>query len=129
MTRRLQWILGGLFVVAGANHFRSPEPYVSMMPAWLPWPETLVQVSGVAEILGGLGVLIPRSRRLAAWGLILLLIAVFPANLNVALHGWPGRNLPGWVLWLRVPVQLVFIWCVYRVYLSPAVGKAGEKPF
>ena len=85
-----------------------------MMPSYLPWPLELIWLSGVAEIMGGIGLIDPRSRVLAAWGLIALLVAVFPANLNVALHGWPGVNLPPLILWLRLPFQLVFIWWVYR---------------
>jgi len=93
-------------------HFLSPEPYVGMMPAMLPAPVTLVYVSGVAEILGGLGLILPATRRLAAWGLIALFIAVFPANLNMAVNHLPlgTRPLPSWALWGRLPLQLVLIW-------------------
>ena len=108
------WIIGVLFIVAGAYHFINPGPYVAMMPPYLPWPDQLVAISGVAEIAGGIGVLIPPLRRLAGWGLILLLLAIFPANLHVALHGWPGSDLPRWVLWLRLPLQVLFLWLVYR---------------
>jgi uncharacterized membrane protein len=116
--RRWQWIVGLFFIAAGANHFVTPKPYLSMMPSYLPAHAALVQISGVAEILGGAGVFLPDTRRFSAWGLILLLIAVFPANLNVALHGWPGESLPGWVLWARLPLQVLFIWWVYRIYLT-----------
>ena len=112
------WIIGTFFIVAGAYHFLKPGPYVAMMPPYLPWPELLVAISGIAEIAGGSGVLIPPLRRLAGWGLILLLLAVFPANLQVALHGWPGSDLPGWVLWLRLPLQALFIWLVYRLCIG-----------
>jgi uncharacterized membrane protein len=110
--------VGLLFVAAGANHFLTPKPYLSLMPSYLPAQAALVQISGVAEILGGLGVLFASTRRCAAWGLILLLVAVFPANLNAALNGWPGVDVPGWVLWVRLPFQTVFIWWVYRIYLT-----------
>jgi uncharacterized membrane protein len=115
--RGWQWIVGLLFAAAGANHFLMPKPYLSLMPSYLPAHAAFVQISGVAEILGGLGVLLASTRRFAAWGLILLLVAVFPANLNAALNGWPGVDVPGWVLWARLPFQAVFIWWVYRVYL------------
>jgi len=127
-TRKIwQWSVGVLFVAAGANHFAHPKPYLSMMPDYLPAHLTLVNVSGVAEILGGAGVLLPATRRLAAWGLILLLLAVFPANLNAALHGWPGVNIPGWVLWSRLPLQAVFIWYVYRLYLGSAISRRQQR--
>ena len=110
-----RWILAALFVGAGANHFLNPRPYLSMMPSYLPWPAGLIWVSGVAEIIGGLGLLFPAVQVLAARGLIAVLVAVFPANLNVAFHGWPGVSLPQWSLWARLPLQLTFIWWIYRV--------------
>jgi len=116
MARRARaisrWVLTVFMVGAGVNHFVSPEPYVGMMPSALPAPETLVYVSGVAEILGGLGLILPATRRLAAWGLIALLVAVFPANLNMAINHLPlgTRAVPGWALWARLPLQLVLIW-------------------
>ncbi len=113
------------FVVAGANHFLSPSVYRAIMPPLLPVPALLVQISGVAEILGGLGLLVRPTRRLAALGLIALLLAVFPANIygalhGMTLHGWP---VPAWLLWLRLPFQLLFIWWVYS-----AGWKAAEVP-
>lgn len=116
MTRRARaisrWVLTVLMVGAGANHFVSPEHYVAMMPAILPAPWELVYISGVAEILGGLGLILPATRRLAAWGLIALFIAVFPANLNMAINHLPlgTHKLPDWALWARLPLQLVLIW-------------------
>ena len=109
------WVLAAFFVVAGANHFLNPVPYRTMMPPYLPWPEGLIIVSGVAEIAGGLGILIPRTRWLAGWGLIALLVAVFPANVQVARHGWPGVPIPQWTLWARLPLQGVLIAWVYWV--------------
>lgn len=114
----LCWVIGVFFIAAGTNHFLHPTPYIAMVPAYLPAPTALVAVSGVAEILGGIGMLILPVRAFAAWGLIALLLAVFPANLHVALHGWPGVNLPAWILWLRLPLQLLFIWVVYRGALA-----------
>ena len=72
-----RWVLAVFFIGAGVNHFRHPAFYQAMMPPWLPWPDALILISGVAEILGGLGVLVPRARRFAGWGLIALLVAVF----------------------------------------------------
>jgi uncharacterized membrane protein len=114
MRTFLLYGLAVFFVLAGANHFYSPEAYVAMVPDLLPAPRALVYISGVAEILGGLGVLHPRTRRYAAWGLIALLVAVFPANLNMAINDLPlgDRDLPAWALWARLPIQLLLIaWC------------------
>lgn len=116
MTRKVRvvsrWLLTLLMVAAGINHFLSPAPYVAMVPAALPAPEALVAISGVAEILGGLGLILPATRRLAAWGIVALLVAVFPANVNMAIHELPlaDRQVPAWALWARLPLQLLLIW-------------------
>jgi uncharacterized membrane protein len=107
------WVLASFFVLAGANHFLNPGPYLAMMPPYLPWHAGLIIVSGIAEIAGGLGILITKTRRVAGWGLIALLVAVFPANVQVALHGWPGVQIPQWTLWARLPLQGVLIAWVY----------------
>jgi uncharacterized membrane protein len=111
MMRALRWVLTIFMVAAGANHFISPAPYVGMMPAALPAPLLLVYVSGVAEMLGGLGLILPATRKLAAWGLIALFVAVFPANLNMALNHLPLGTMavPTWALWARLPLQVVLI--------------------
>jgi uncharacterized membrane protein len=116
MTRQARtisrWVLTIFMIGAGVNHFAHPAPYLGMMPAVLPAPLALVYVSGVAEILGGLGLILPATRRLAAWGLIALFIAVFPANLNMAVNHLPlgTSELPSWALWARLPLQLLLIW-------------------
>ena len=116
-----RWLLAVFFVVAGANHFRAPEIYLGMMPPSLPWPGALNAIAGAAEILGGLGVLLSRTRRLAGWGLIALLVAVFPANLHVALAGrMPGTSFSPLTLWLRLPFQAGFIAWVWWVALARA---------
>jgi uncharacterized membrane protein len=113
-------LLGLFFVVAGANHFRAPDIYLGMMPSWLPAPLTLVDISGVAEILGGIGILVPATRQFSAWGLVVLLIAIFPANLHVALQGhMPGFELSPLTLWLRLPFQLVLIAWVWWSCIFP----------
>jgi uncharacterized membrane protein len=107
-------LLALFFILAGANHFRSPEIYLGMMPPWLPEPELMNTISGAAEIFGGVGLLIAATRRAAGWGLIALLIAIFPANLHVALQGhMPGTDFSPLVLWLRLPFQAVFIALVW----------------
>lgn len=127
MRAFLLYGLALFFVLAGSNHFLAPETYVAMMPSALPAPWALVYISGVAEILGGLGLLHPRTRRFAAWGLIALLVAVFPANLNMAINDLPlgKRDLPTWALWARLPLQLVLIaWC--WMFTRPGIrGRVG----
>ena len=99
--------LAVLFIAAGVMHFVKPRSYERIVPPGLPSPATLVAVSGLAEIVGGVGLVIPRLRRPAGWGLVALLVAVFPANVYMAVR--PDRftdlGVPAWLLWLRLPLQ------------------------
>ena len=114
----LRWLAALFFIAGGTMHFVKPDAYARIMPPYLPAPALLVAISGVAEIAGGLGLLLPWTRRAAGWGLILLLIAVFPANLQMLRH--PELfHLPVWLLWVRLPFQLVFMAWVWFVALSP----------
>ncbi|MEA3211101.1 MAG: hypothetical protein QOE70_4158 [Chthoniobacter sp.] len=115
-----RWIMALFFVAAGANHLLAPKFYLELMPAWLPWHQGLIFASGFAEILLGVSVLLPRLRGIAGWGLIALLIAIFPANIHAALHGF--RSVPGWILWARLPFQLVLIAWVYWCCLGKKLG-------
>lgn len=108
----LLWLMGFAYIAAGVMHFVSPEFYLPMMPPYLPWHLELVYLSGLAEIVLGVAVLIPATRVLAAWGIILLLIAVFPANLHIAIHNVPlGDATEGYGIanWIRLPFQALFI--------------------
>ena len=99
-------------VGVGVTHFVSPEPFLRIMPAALPAPLLLVWLSGALEIALGAGLVVARTRRLAAWGLVALYVAVFPANLNMAIHEIqlsPEGTLPVWAMWARLPLQLGFI--------------------
>jgi uncharacterized membrane protein len=110
----LLWLMAAFYVFAGYNHFRDPDFYMPMMPPYIPWHLAGVYASGVAEILCGVFLLIPQTRRYAAWATIALLIAVFPANLHIALHNVPlGKNTVGYgaLNWIRLPVQgLLILW-------------------
>ena len=121
-----RWLLAVFFVAAGANHFRSPGTYLPLMPEYLPWHLGLIESSGIAEILGGLGAMIPRSRRLAGWGLMALLVAIFPANLHAALHGY--LNVASWILWWRLPLQVVLIAWVYWTCLAEGSRGSPAEP-
>jgi uncharacterized membrane protein len=105
----LKRLCGPVFIAAGANHFRNPRFYRAIMPDYLPAHDELVAASGVAEIAGGAALLHPRTRRLGAWWLIATLIAVFPANLHMALHPERYKQIPRAGLYARLPFQLVFI--------------------
>ena len=105
---------GVAFIVASLPHFFSPERYLPMMPPFVMAPEAMIFVSGMGELLGGIGLLVAQTARLAAWCLVALLIAIFPANLYVAISGVNAAGLPSspWYTWSRLPFQLVFIWWV-----------------
>lgn len=111
MKTALRWLLTVFMVGAGANHFIVPGTYAAMIPDALPAHLALVYISGVAEIAGGLGLILPATRRLAAWGLIALLVAVFPANVNMAVNHLPlgDRPVEPWLLWARLPLQAILI--------------------
>jgi uncharacterized membrane protein len=110
-----RYLCGLLYVVAGVNHFVNTDFYVSIMPPYLPWHLALVYVSGVAEVVLGAGLLVLRWSRVAAWGVIALLVAVFPANVHMALN----PELFAWAnpvgLLIRLPIQgLLVAWAYWH---------------
>lgn len=125
----LRYLLALGMVGAGVNHFLSPATYIAMMPAELPAHAELVAISGVAEIMCGLGLVIERTRKLAAWGLIALLVAVFPANINMAWNHLPlgGKPIAPWILWARLPLQLVLIALAYWYTRDNTGGRAPRR--
>jgi uncharacterized membrane protein len=109
-------ITGVFFVAAGALHFIHPGMYEKIVPPQLGHAPELVAISGIAEIAGGLGLMIPRTRRAAGVGLIVLLIAVWPANIYMAFEANHFAAVaPTWLLWARVPLQVAMIWWTERV--------------
>jgi uncharacterized membrane protein len=103
------------YIAAGALHSIKPATYQRIMPPYIPWPAAMVQISGACEILGDLGLLVGWSRRAAAWGLILLLIAVFPANVFMAMHPIEAgaASITPVLRWGRLPLQLLLIWWLF----------------
>jgi uncharacterized membrane protein len=115
-SRNSLGLLSGLFVLSGLLHFVFPDPYVSIMPPWLPFPHALVFISGVAEVAGGVGLLIQRVRGAAGWGLIVLLLAVWPANLQMLLDARQAgvSAASELLLLLRLLLQVALIVWVWR---------------
>ena len=106
-----KFLFGAFFIGAGLNHFIKPDFYLDIMPPYLPWHLPLVYASGVAEISFGALLLIRRWSKIAAWGLIVLLIAVFPANVHMALNAELYPQFSPILLWLRLPLQgLLIAW-------------------
>jgi uncharacterized membrane protein len=114
----------------GVLHFPADHLFVQIVPPMFPAPHVLVWVSGVIEIALGVALLVPRTRRLAGFGLVVLYVAVFPANIYMAVANLQVHGLPAWLpqpsagaLWARLPLQLVFIaWALYAAEIWPRRG-------
>jgi uncharacterized membrane protein len=119
----LKYVLASAFVLAGTNHFINPAFYLKIMPPALPFPLFLVYLSGVFEIALGVLLLIPKFTKFAAWGLMLLLIAVFPANIYMALYAERFPEFSQTAIYWRLPLQFVLIawsfWYTKNHYEQP----------
>ena len=120
----LRVALAALFLFAGALHLLDPALFLPVMPPWIPFHLACIKISGVFELLGGLGLLIPERRVqvVTGWGLMLLLVAVFPANIYMAvahikIHGFPSQP---WIGWFRLPLQALLILAVAWVTRPPS---------
>ncbi len=113
------YLIGIIFVAAGALHFRNPRMYEAIMPPYVPAHRELVLASGFFEILGGVGAMIPQTRKAAGWGLIALLVAVFPANIYMAVDTEKfGKLAPAWALYARLPLQFLLMWWIYGACIA-----------
>ncbi len=117
-----------LFLSSGTLHFIQTKTFVKIVPSYVPFPDAAVYVSGVAELAGGLSLLVPRLRRPAAWGLVALLVAVFPANVYMATNNIQvsSKRVAAWALWARLPLQAVLIWVV--VWSSKPIKDGVPSP-
>jgi uncharacterized membrane protein len=112
----LKIVFALIFIAAGIGHFLNPGLFGRIMPPLIPWTLILpiVYLTGILEIVFGAMLLFPQTSSIAAWGLMALLIAVFPANINLALNPGLTPGFPGWLHWLRLPLQPVLIWWAYQ---------------
>lgn len=122
MTRS-QKLLSAVYCTTGTLHFLIPSTYEKIMPDYLPAHRELVYASGVAEIAGGIGVMIPKTRKAAGWGLAAMLVAVFPANVHMAMNPDTFEDVPEWAAWARLPLQLPLIFWALR-----ATGALRRSP-
>ncbi len=109
-----------LFATSGLAHLAFRDVYTGAVPEWLPHRGSLVTISGILELLGAVGLVVPASRVVAGWCLLALLVAVFPANIRI-LAAARAAESPFWIqglLWMRLPLQPVLIWMVYRYAIS-----------
>jgi uncharacterized membrane protein len=118
------FLLSVFFTYAGFHHLFVPDFYVSIMPPWIPAHLALVYISGVFEIMGGIGVLIPRFRSLAGLGLVALLVAVYPANLYMAFNPQLFPDTPLVALYVRLALQFVAFYWAYSVTRPDPVSAA-----
>jgi uncharacterized membrane protein len=123
------WVMAILYVVAGVMHFARTGFYLQIMPPYIPWHRVMVYVSGVAEMGLGMALLVPRLSRLAAWGLIALLVAVYPANIYM----WTadvhidGEATPGWFHAVRLPAQALLIaWAYWHTRPAKVAAPAAR---
>jgi uncharacterized membrane protein len=108
------YVMAAFYLFAGLNHFRSPESYQPMMPPYIPFPDLMIALSGGAEIILGIGLFFEPSRKLAAWGVIALLLAIFPVHFYMyaerdTLFAW----VPLWLIIARIPMQFVLMYWAY----------------
>jgi uncharacterized membrane protein len=109
-----QYIMGLLYILAGVNHFRKPKIYERIMPPYLPAKNTLVMLSGIAEMVLGFMLLNTATQTIAAWGIILMLIVFIPVHIFMLQDEKAGLKLPKWVLILRIPLQFVLMYWAYQ---------------
>jgi len=107
------YLMAAIYILAGLNHFRVPRLYQRMIPPALPSPKALNIVSGLAEVALGIALCIPLTSAWAAWGIIVLLIAIFPANVYMLTNERAAMGVPKWVLLLRLPLQIALIAWAY----------------
>lgn len=114
-------VMGLVYVVAGVLHFLVPRAFARIVPPSLPRPVGLVYLSGLAEVVLGAGVMVRRTRSLSAWGIVALLVAVFPANVHMATSGMVPESVPDRArglaragLWARLPLQGVLVLWAWR---------------
>ena len=132
LKRPLRYVMGTFYVLAGVMHFVAPKVYARIVPPQFPRPLALVYLSGIAEIVLGVGVLVRRTRRRSAWGLMALLVAVFPANVYMATHDVASEAVSdraGGIVrlaaWARLPLQGVLL-CWAWWYTRPSLESSSE---
>lgn len=106
-------LISAFFMTGGIYHFINPEFFTNIMPSYIGYHWELVIISGVFEVLGAIGLLVPRTRRFAAYGLIALSLAVLPANINMLINAEQYASVPLIALIIRIPLQFVLIWLIW----------------
>ncbi len=123
----MRWGMASVLVFFGLDHLTTPERYLPMLPSFLPYPESIVTLTGVCEIIGGFGLMLRQVRKFAGIMLAIYFICVFPANIKNALEGVSVEGLPNaqWYYWIRLLFQPVAIWWV--LYSTEVIRKSPIK--
>jgi uncharacterized membrane protein len=121
MKKIFLYLMIVFYVVAGINHFVNTPQYTRIMPPWLPYPLALVYISGISETAFGLLLIPPVTRRPAAWLMIALLVAIFPANIQMTLNYWHRHDPQLWISIVRLPLQILLIGWAYAYTKRPAI--------
>jgi uncharacterized membrane protein len=114
----LLYLMAVLYMAAGMNHFWHPQMYLRIMPPWLPAPKFLVDLTGIMEVVFGLLLLFPKTQVFAAWGIIALLVLVFPANVQMTINYAKHHHPQLWITIVRLPLQFLLMWWAYQ-YTKP----------
>ncbi|MDT0554381.1 DoxX family protein [Patiriisocius hiemis] len=109
-----QYLLGLLFVLAGANHFRTPKIYKRILPPYIPAHDTIVLLSGIAEMIAGFMLLNPETQAIAAWSIIIMLLLFIPVHIYMLQNEKAALKLPKWVLVIRIPLQFGLMYWAYQ---------------
>lgn len=120
MKQFFLYLMSAFFVFTGVMHFLTPKTFLGIMPKFLPYPLQLVYISGACELLFAILLVIPTTRYWGAWLIILLLVAVFPANIQMAVSFYRQQNPYLWLALLRLPLQFVLIWWAW-LYTRPNI--------
>ena len=107
------YIMAFGYILAGVLHFTNPGFYLNIMPPYLPWHLKLVYLSGICEMIAGVLLLLSKTRRFGAWLLIALLIAIYPANIQMAIDYGHTANPDLWIALVRLPIQFILIWLAW----------------
>ena len=115
----LHIIIVSLFIIAGISHFLFIDLFLKVMPPYIPFHRECVLISGLIEIISGMALCIPSFRTLTAWILILLLLAVYPVNIHVALNPniFTDSRIFIFIIYLRLPLQFVLIGAIWHLYI------------
>ncbi|MBK8552856.1 MAG: DoxX family protein [Ignavibacteria bacterium] len=123
MRKVFLYLMSMFYTAAGINHFLNPSFYEQIMPPYLPYHLPLIYISGLCEIVFGILLIPVSTRKIAAWLIILLLIVIFPANIQMAVDYKANDNPDLWIAIIRLPVQIVLIWWAW-IFTKPSVEKS-----